>query len=540
MISPTWFQREAVDSVFNYFSSGKNGNPLIGLPTGSGKSIVISFLIKIAMQSWPNQRIVMLTHVKELISQNAKRLQQVWPNAPIGIFSSGLKQYDIVQPIIYGGIQSLYDKMGALGHRDLLIVDEAHLMGDAETAMYSTAINKLKEINPNLVVVGLSATLYRLGMGMLTNGGIFTDVCYDMTDMRGFNRLIAEGYLVPLFPKKTETEFNLNGVSLNAGEFNKKELERAVDKLDLSRKILNEFVSHGENRHKWMIFASGIQHAEHINDLLNNEYNIPSVVVHSKIKSEEKAKRLNAYETDEARCIVNNNVLTVGYDHPPIDYIGMMRSTMSPGLWVQMAGRGTRISPETGKVDCLLMDFAGNAKRLGPINDPKIPNKKGEGGGDAPVRICPECGIYNHASARECYACGHEFTFQQKLAESARTDEIIRSETPVIESFNVKRVLYSRHVAKREGAKPCLRAEYISGMHGFVEFVNFDAPGIAGHNARDWWRLRMPFEPPKPSNCGQFSCATDAALSCSSQFRQPKLIRVHINTKYPRVLSVEF
>lgn len=540
MLTPHYFQREAISSIYEYFNSGKRGNPLIGLPTGTGKSVVIALLIHSILSQWPRQRIVMLTHVSKLIEQNAARMLEVWPLAPVGINSAGLNRRDTAQPIIFGGVQSLYKEIGVLGWRDVLLVDEAHLIGSAEDAMYIKAIEGLKVINPNIIIIGFTATLYRMGMGDLTNGGIFTDVCYDMTDMHGFNKLIAEGYIAPLFAKPTQNMYDIKNVGVRNGDFNLKELEAAVDVKQKTMDILEEFVHYGQDRYKWIVFAAGISHAEHICDYLNQYFNVPTVVVHSKVKKDEYKDRMRRFEADDARCIVNNNVLTVGYDHKPIDYIGMLRHTMSTGLHVQMAGRGTRTSAETSKRDCLYMDFAGNVRRLGPINDPKPVKQKGKGTGDAPVRICPSCGVYNHASARLCMACGAEFSFKEKLLSTARTDEVLRSDAPIIQTLDVQRVLYARHVSKKEGAKPCLRVTYICGVASYTEFQHFDVGGGLGHKARDWWRLRMPIEPPKPGACHPFPYATDAVMSCVGQFRTPKRLRVHTNKAYPEIQSCEF
>src|SRR4029079_8138707 len=110
-----------------------------------------------------------------------------------------------------------------------------------------------------------------------------------------------------------------------------------------------------------------------------------------------------ALRAGEVRALVNNNILTTGYDDPTIDLIMVLRPTMSVVLWVQMLGRGTRpvfppgYDSETleqrmaaimasGKFDCLVLDYAGNTRRLGPINDPVIPAPpKSKGTRDAPV-----------------------------------------------------------------------------------------------------------------------------------------------------------
>lgn len=540
MIEQRWYQQEAEQSVFDYYESGKRGNVLIGLPTGTGKGVVIACLIKRILSQWPNQRIIMLTHVKELISQNAKKLLEVWPNAPLGLYSSGLKQKSHIQPVIFGGIGSVVGNVELFGYRDVLIIDEAHLLSPDENSMYQRCIAKLKAVNPYLIVIGLTATTYRMGQGELTDGGLFTDICYDLTNVAGFNRLIAEGFLCPLYPKKTSIEYDLTGVAIQNGDFAKGQLERAVDVKPVTLKILKEVCYYGNDRQCWLIFASGIEHSEHIAELLRSEFGIAATAIHSRLSSEERDKRISQFRTGEIRCAVNNNVLTVGFDHAPIDLIGHLRPTTSAALWVQMNGRGTRPCPDTGKTHCLALDFAGNTKRLGPINDPKKPRKKGEAKGDAPVRICDACGIYNHASASVCFACGAVFTFKEKLVSSASEQLLIREDAPIIESFNVQRVFYTRHIAVRAGAKPCIKITYVSGIKQFIDWLYLDADGIAAEKSKNKWKQLCDFEPPTPKDKGHFESATDAALSICSTFKPAKSIRVWVNRAMPEIQSVSY
>jgi DNA repair protein RadD len=74
MIQLRYYQQEALDALYNYFLTHRNGNPLIALPTGTGKSILPAAFIQGIMRQWPTQRFLMVTHVKELISQNAEEL----------------------------------------------------------------------------------------------------------------------------------------------------------------------------------------------------------------------------------------------------------------------------------------------------------------------------------------------------------------------------------------------------------------------------------------------------------------------------------
>jgi DNA repair protein RadD len=527
MIEDRWYQTEAIDSIFSYFM-GSTGNPVVALPTGTGKSLVIGGFMQRVLRQWPKQRFLALTHVKELVEQNAKKLAEMWPNAPIGIYSAGLGRRDTVMPITFGGVASVVNCIEAFGHRDLLLVDECHLISPKADTMYGDAIAGLKKINPYLKVVGFTATAFRLGQGMITDGGLFTDICYDLTGIDAFNRLIAEGYLAPLIPKRTKIELDVSSVGMNNGEFAQGQLQAAVDKEEVTYAALREMVDFGQDRQSWLIFASGVEHAEHIAEALSS-FGIPCAAVHSKLGDKERDARIAAFKRGELRALSNNNVLTTGFDHPPVDLIGMLRPTMSPGLWVQMLGRGTRPSPSTGKRNCLVLDFAGNTRRLGPINDPVIPKRKGKGTGEAPVRICEACGCYNHASARMCINCGEEFTFQTKIIASAATDALLRSDLPIVEYFDVQRVIYNRH--SKEGAPPMIKVSYFAGMHKYDEWICLEHPGFAGKKARDWWRQRHASEPPE---------TTDEALQFVSMLRVPRRIRVWVNKKYPEVLSYEY
>lgn len=542
MLQPRWYQSEAIQSIFDYFDNGNTGNPVVALPTGTGKGVVIGGFMYSVLSRWPRQRFVVATHVKELVEQNAKKLNEIWPHAPYGIYSAGLKSRDTMQPIIFGGIASMYECAEAFGHRDLLIVDECHLINPKGGKMYMSFIERLKERNPFLKVVGFTATKYRQGMGYITDDGLFTDVCYDMTDIKGFARLIAEGHLCPLVPRPLNTVLDTSGVGMSSstGDFNLEALQAAVDKPDVTYAALQEALRHGYNCRSWLVFASGVEHSEHV-ALMLRQLGIPAQAVHSKLgkgvdpytgqKRELRDIYIEQFKRGELRALVNNNVLTTGFDHPPIDLIVMLRPTMSTSLWVQMLGRGTR--PYPGKHACLVLDFARNTARLGPINDPVIPKRKSGETGDAPVKICDQCGVYNHTSARFCVGCGAEFVFEEKIVKEASTQELIRSELPIIETYTVQRVYYYRHQGKNKPL-PSLKCVYFldGNIRQFVDFVNLEHEGFAGKRARDWWRQRTALEPPE---------TIAEALNHVSTLRVPNRIRVWVNkVPYPEIVGYEY
>ena len=554
MITLRPYQVDGLNAVWEYYSNGGKGNICLAWPTGTGKSVVPAIFIESVMRLWPTQRFLMITHVKELIQQNYNVLLKVWFNAPVGIYSAGLKQKDYAHSIVYGGIQSMIKNPMQFGFRDIIFIDEAHLISQEDSSMYLTFIAAMKLINPNLKVIGLTATPFRMGQGYITDGGLFTDIVHDLTSMDNFNKLISDGYLAPLIPLRTKTELNVNEVSVQKGEFVASSLQKAVDKQEITFQGLREVVDAGANRNAWLLFASGIEHAEHIAEMLGS-FGIDCAPIHSKRPSNYNDDAINAFKSGELKSLVNYGKLTTGFDYPSIDLIGMFRPTLSVPLWIQMLGRGTRPVYPAGmpletveqrleairsshKQNCLVMDFARNTPRLGPINDPQIPRKKGEGQGEVPIKICDNCGAYNHTRVQFCCQCGNEFEFKIKIKAKAGTEELIRTndkiETPIIELFDVDRVSYHRHIkidrkTKTPLSAPMIKVQYMCGLRMFNEWVLMQGTGLNLHKAHEWWRMRTKENIP---------VTTAEALSRLSELRVPRKIEVHVNLKYPEIKRV--
>lgn len=543
------YQVYAAQSVWNYFEEHKTGNPLILMPTGTGKSHVISTFAESVLHYFKQTRILVLTHVKELIEQNYHKLIDAWPTAPAGIYSAGLGKRDLFNSIIYAGIQSVAKRAHAFGWVDLVLIDEAHLVNPEEDTSYMTFLADLRKTNPNLRIIGLTATGWRLGYGKIWEGAnrLFTDVCVDMTTLEVFNWFIAQGYLLPLIPKKTRFELDVSGVHMRAGDYIASELQNAVDKADITRRALEEACVIGANRHKWLIFASGVEHAIHISQQLT-AMGFPCGVVHGKMSRGARDQVLLDHKSGKLRAIANANILTTGYDDPEIDLILVLRPTASPVLWVQMLGRGTRPVYMDGydlftmdgrlasiaasqKQNCLVLDFAGNTRALGPINDPVIPRKKGDKAGVAPVKECEVCNTYNHASVRFCCACGSPFTFTTKLKEAASTKELIKDfEPPQVEIFKVDNITYQAY--QRPGKPKMMKVGYFCKLSAFYEYICCEhPPGYARHRADRWLRERgsSPID------------NVDVVLKNAHLLKTPTHIQVWVNKKpYKEITNFDY
>lgn len=535
--------------------SGGQGNVLVGLPTGTGKSLCIAELARRIVTQWAGQKVVMATHVMELIEQNLDKLKQLWPTAPAGVFSAALKRKEAYMPIVYGGIDTMVGNGHLFGKVQILLIDEAHLVSPKDNGRYKKFIEELKVSNPKLKVIGFTATPYRVGQGKLTDGddAIFDEIVFDGTEFKAFNWFLDQGYLCRLSPFPTNTQFDLSKVGMVGGEFNQGQLQAAVDEEHITRECLIETINKASDRDHWLIFASGVSHAKNICDMLNEEFDISATYVTSVgMKTAERTRRINDFLSGRVKVLVNNGILTTGFDFPALDCIVMMRATNSPGLWVQMLGRGTRpfyapgfdLSTQEGRLaaiaasdkrDCLVLDFAGNAARLGPINDPVIPKPpKEKKAGDVPIKICPACGMYNHASVRFCAApaCGHEFIKELKIDLGASEVELIATEKKlpdhVVEIFKIEHIVYSMY-NKRSDGSPSIRVSYhCAGYKLFEEFIRIEGKG---NRARRWWKER---------GGGQLPETTIDALRLVEDLAKPIAIHVDMTGKYKEIINYEF
>lgn len=523
-----YYQEEAIQSVYDYFSM-HSGNPIVAMPTGTGKAVVLAGLIQRIFSDYPGQRILMLTHVKELIIQNKEKLLAYWPTAPVGVYSAGVGRKELDCPITFCGIQSVAKKHEDFGHVDLVIIDECHLVGRNESSQYLFFLNGLYQANPRVKVIGLTATSYRLGMGCLTEGDFFTDVCYDITHRDAFSRLVREGFLSPLISKRTVEQLDVGNVEKSGGEYILRQLQEAVDLAPVTQRAIAEIVEYGQDRKSWLIFTAGVDHAKHVAAALTS-LGISAVAVYGDLSQEARDEAILGFKIGKYRAAVNFNVLTTGFDHPTLDLIAVLRPTLSTVLWVQMLGRGTRPAPD--KANCLVLDFAGNTSRLGPIDDPVKPSRPGAkrpGHGAVPVRVCPECSLYCHISERACFFCGHEFPRIVKIDSAATfASPMMEGAPPLVEDFEVDEVQYFVH--HKEGSPDSLRVCYTCGFRRFSEYVCLEHSGYARIKARNWWKERSNDPPPE---------TVKEALRNPPE-EEPVRIRVWLRSRFPEILSYEF
>ncbi|MCA6347218.1 DEAD/DEAH box helicase [Phenylobacterium sp.] len=519
------YQQSAIASIYSYFELNK-GNPLVVIPTAGGKSLVMASFIDGVLKAWPDQRILVVTHVRELIAQNHAEMLGLWPEAPAGIYSAGLGRRDADARILFAGIQSVHRRPAEIGHCDLVLIDEAHLIPGKQSTMYRRFLNQMQRINPSLKVIGLTATPFRLDSGMLHEGdnALFSDIAYEVS----VRDLIEDGYLSPLVSKQPRTKLDVSCVGTRGGEFIARDLEKAVDKDAITRAAVDEIMAYGKGRKSWLAFCSGVSHATHVAEEFRRR-GIRCATIFGETPKDERDRIIAEFKAGKIRALASMGVLTTGFNAPAVDLIAMLRPTKSAGLYVQMAGRGTRLAP--GKQDCLVLDFAGNVKRHGPIDLVK-PKRPGSGEGDAPVKVCPDCDSIVAAAALECSDCGYIFPARKvKVAPTASTLAVLSSAKPQHSAWlPVSNISYQRH--DKPGGRPSLKVTYQCGLSRHSEWICLEHQGFPRTKAESWWRERAPGIP--------IPASVNAALQLTSRLRRPSHITVRPSGNYTEINKVKF
>lgn len=515
------------------------------MPTGSGKAPTLTTFIKEALDQWPDTRILSLVHTKELVSQNLKTMLRIWPDAPVSVYSAGLKMRDMSGQIVFGSIQSLYNKAYDLQKVDLIIVDEAHLIPASGDGMYRKLMGELGKINGGQVpMAGFTATPFRLQSGSLVEGDgrVFDDIVYEVPLLD----LIERGYLCPLVTKRTSTALDGQGVKQRGGEFVESALQDAIDREELTRSAVAEIVDKGRDRLSWLVFSTGVKHAHHIRDELRT-HGISAEVVHGETPHHERDAFIQAHKSGALRCLVNDSVLTTGFDNPRVDLLAVLRPTMSAGLWVQMCGRGTRLSPETGKTECLVLDFGGNAMRHGPLDQIQGAVKGAVKASAAPQKTCPNCESIVPAAVTVCPDCDWEFEIvRERKAHAAEADAAPLLSNQASDWLTVTRIAYNAH--RKPGKPTTLRCDYYCGLVKYSEWVCLAHPidSYPRSVAWRWWEGRSLYNHFKDSASEAPPTDIDYALELINEYRQmgywrePTHIRIRPDGQYWRIASVKF
>lgn len=410
------YQKDAIEAILRSINDGYSKNPLIALPTGTGKSLVIAGLVERLLTEKPLGKILILTHVKELLVQNELELKQHLPQIYTSFYCSGLNEKSTDGRVVFASCQSARKTL--TGRFEAIIIDEAHKVSTRDSMTYKKIINNLNEYRfSEIPVIGLTATPYRVDDGIIYGKGkLFDKLVYDKTTPKAFKEFYESGALVPVRIINPYVQYDMSEADIVAGDYSNASIHEIFDKDNKEAKkkieeVIDQILLQANDLKKWLIFAPTLLYAGNINYFLK-KMGIESGIVTGTTPKDERDKTINAFQKGKIRALVNVSVLTTGFNVPDIDLIVMLRPTISASLWVQMLGRGTR--PFEGKKECLVLDFVGNNADLGGIEDVKIwsgargaskKNKKY----DPTKRYCRTCEKPLDKADTTCNYCGAEY-----------------------------------------------------------------------------------------------------------------------------------
>jgi DNA repair protein RadD len=448
-------------------------------------------------------RVLIATHRAELIGQDEKACLRFFEprqaRQTVGVYSAGLGRRE-VRHITVGGVQSLFSKTAKLGSVDVCIIDEAHLVPPKSDTQYGKLLDGLRIGNPDLRVMGLTATPYRLGQGVLTqgDGAIFSSVVYQ-ADIKP---LIADGYLAPLVSQGTKKQIDTTECRTSAGDWVAADLERAADVDDVTDAVVAEVI--GTKRRHCLVYGVSVAHAGRMRGAFQMA-GVAAACITGETPHSERQRILRDFASGAVQVLTSCDVLTTGLDVPVIDCIALVRPTQSAALYVQMCGRGTRLAD--GKQNCIVLDFGGNIARHGPIDAIQIPitgGSRGKGKDKTETKLCKGCFAENPIDALECVECSLEFPVRKTKVndKASRLDILSSAEKPEPVQWQVDRVEWSEHISAKS-EKKLLRVDYHgpgqqSAWHPIAtDWVCLEHSGFARQKAESWWLRHCQGLPPE-------------------------------------------
>lgn len=399
------YQQKLVSEVYSEISSGAK-RILCFAPTGAGKTVIAAKIICDAASR--QRRIMFVVHRDTLISQTFDKLR-IFGVSDCGFVKSGwpenpdyLVQIASVQTLAKRGWWQQFPV-------DLVVLDEAHIVA------YNAVIKRMmSQIYPQALYLAFTATPWRLSkhesMGDIFSSLICTPMPYELID-QGF--LVKPSY----FPI---SQADLEKVGTVAGDFDESQLALACDRPELIQQLVHDWRRLAYGR-RTIAFAVNVTHSQHLCEAFQVA-GIPASHVDGKMSVKITNQIYQQLADGDIKVLCSCMKLTEGFDVPSVSAVLLCRPTKSKALHFQMVGRGLRLSPETDKIDCIVLDPSANIQRHGFVEDLKEislhPGKERQEI-EAPKKVCPTddsgCGALIYAFQVQCPHCKYIFPKQQKV-----------------------------------------------------------------------------------------------------------------------------
>lgn len=401
MLSLRPYQNDAVAGLRGHFSAGHK-RVVLCLPTGSGKTVVFSYLVKATITKNPRAKVLILTDRVELLAQAGGTLGKLgieWAQIASGLT---LNHY---ANVYVGMVETFFRRIQKFPHlldMNLVIIDEAH------RGNFKKLFSLFK---PETFVIGATATpLASSQKDPLIN------YYQAIVNTVSIPDLIEEGFLVPAetYAAKVDTSKLKTD---NMGEYTNESQMEVFAKREVYDGVVNKYLALGSGK-KAVCFNVNIDHSIEVTRRFL-EAGINAEHLDGETPIEQRKAILARFKSGETAVLCNVGIVTTGFDEPSVEIVIINRATTSVPLWLQMCGRGSRLCPEIGKQKFIIIDMGENWRYLGlweherdwedMFYNPVKKKKKSEKKQAAPVKDCPQCEAILSLSARDCPHCGHEF-----------------------------------------------------------------------------------------------------------------------------------
>ena len=406
------YQIKAIDSLRYSFNTKGKKSPLLVMPTGAGKTVVFAAISKAISDNEKN--VLILVHRRELIDQASKKLKAIGVNH--GVIAAKYKES--TNNIQIASVQTLVRRLVKnTFNPNYIIIDEAH---HAAAGSWRKIIEHFKDAYK----IGCTATPIRL------DGRGLADYFDDLVKGPGVAKLIKDKYLAPYKVFAPPLKINLDRVKTLGGDYQKKELEKQIDTVDIIGDAVQQYKKHADGLPA-IAFCISIKHAT---DVCNKfkDAGYKAAIVHGEMKVDDRDKAIKGLGNGKIQILTSVDVISEGTDVPDVSAAILLRPTKSEGLYLQQVGRVLR--PKEGKT-AIILDHVNSTRTHGFVDDirewslhsQKKKKKKGE---VAPhVETCKKC-FATYKPQPTCPVCGYEAENRERFIkqEEGELEELKRKE----------------------------------------------------------------------------------------------------------------
>ena len=405
-------QEKVISSLRSSLSKG-NRKVILCAPTGFGKTYCFSYMVSEHLKK--DGKVLILTDRSELLKQTGGSFDSFGLNPE---YITAGSAPNLSKSCIVAMAETFYRRVNKyqnfIESLTLVVIDEAH----------KTFADKILPYLPEkCFVIGATATPFRKGKSQKGMDEFYDDIVQSVDTPE----LIDLGFLSK--PNYFGVDVDMTDVKKIAGEFDSRSMQKQYEKLKTFNGVIDNYIRLTPGK-KAIVFSAGIENSKQLAEEMDKR-GIPAMHLDSNMSKADRDAVLNWFNITHNGVLLNVGIATTGFDQPDIEVVILYRATTSLPLYLQMVGRGSRVTDT--KNEFTVLDFGNNVKRFGFWDDPREWSLEKVGSsseGVAPVKTCPECEALLAASVQICGFCGHVFPKQEEESVPEVVLTEIKSKVP--------------------------------------------------------------------------------------------------------------